>query len=512
MNIPFTHIQSTLQPYSKKIFFALTLIFLHTLAGFLLIFFSRKVQRDSFPVYIIFIFSFHQVFSIFDDWILSGLSHAWTRDTRRNILQQYIHKKMTITGNSQHDWNEIQKEIYWLGESIFSFFRGTFRRVLQIAVFSAFLLYLSPALFLYCFIFFLLLLLFGFLHGRIINSIRSRYIDTESRLSVFELEAARYRDIIEIHGKGSFMEKIHASFLDKSMKNAMLFDRIRMTHHPIQVILFLITVAFIFYTGNNWVQQGSLSPRDFHSFLAGLSLLYTPLSGISSDVGAFLSLQRMKNLSFILQRSDIPECSSIRNLVSLSRISMKNVSFSYDSTPLFVRMNLEITDPIAGFRGSNGSGKTTLALLLARILHPREGSIRFLDNQNEERSDIAISYIDQNGSVFSLSLADNLFLSRLGELHFLQHFHELTEKESVGPEIISAGQKKAVSIERALQHPCSLLIIDEPENALDSEKKQILREILLEKSQKGVRIILFSHDDFFLKICSKVVDMQTLRN
>jgi len=512
MNFPFSHIRESLRPYSKRFWLALSFIFIHTLVGCLLIFFSRNIQQNIFPVYIIFIFSFHQIFSIFDDWILTGLSHAWTRDTRRNILQLYIRQGLPISGNSQQDWNEIQKEIYWLGESIFSFFRGTFRRILQISVFSAFLLYLSPSLFSYCLVFFLLLLAAGFGSGRILNEIRSRYIHSESSLATFELEAAHARDIIRVHGKSSFMEKIHSTFLERSLRDAVFFDRIRMMQHPLQVILFLVTVAIIFYAGNHLVETGNLSSQNFYAFLSGLSLLYTPLSGISNDVGAFLSLSKLKYLNFIVQQNPAFEDSSdVPKQVHLSRISLKNLSFSYTSTPLFQNLNLDINVPILGFRGKNGSGKTTLALLLCRVLSPGEGTIEFFDDHEKNIDSIPISYIDQNGTVFSLSLENNLFLPHLPKLQFLQYFPEMLQKESMGPENISSGQKKAVSIERALQHPSSLLIIDEPENALDSSKKMELRNILLEKNKNGVMIVLFSHDDFFLEICSNVMDMQILR-
>lgn len=509
MTFPFTHIRASLHPYKKNIALALFLICIHTLIGSFLIFFSRNIQKNGFPVYIIFVFSFHQIFSIFDDWILTGITHSWTRDTRKQILQKYIHQGIPISGNSQHDWNEIQKEIYWLGESIFSFFRGTFRRILQIFVFSTFLLYLSPTLFSFCVAFFLFLLGLGFVYGRLINTTRSRYIETESQLSVFELETAHSRDIIKIHNKISFMEKIHNLYLEKSLRNAITFERIRMMYHPLQVIFFLITVAIIFYTGNKWVTQGTLSLHHFYSFLAGLSLLYTPLSGISNDVGALLSLSQLKNLNFILQKDNFSlQTHDQLSPIQLSRISIKNLSFSYPSHRLFSNINLNIMDPIVGFRGQNGSGKTTLALLLCRILDPQEGAIEFFDIHQHKVSNFPISYIDQNGTVFSLSLKNNLFVDEIPSFQFLQHFPEVIQKENIGPETISSGQKKAISIERAVLHPSSLLIIDEPENALDFQKKEEFRKIILKKKQDGVMILLFSHDDFFLEICSNVVDMQ----
>ncbi len=162
-------------------------------------------------------------------------------------------------------------------------------------------------------------------------------------------------------------------------------------------------------------------------------------------------------------------------------------------------MNLEINAPIFGFRGKNGSGKTTLALLLCRMLSPHDGTIEFIDIHNQTHERIPTSYIDQNGTAFSLNLENNLFLEKLPQFQFLHHFPEVLQNESIGSENISSGQRKAISIERALQHASSLLIIDEPENALDYGEKKGISKNPSEKEQCWRHDCIVSHTIFFWK-------------
>ncbi len=115
MNLPtIFHIHESLRPYREKSpqhFFS----FFFIPCGCLLIFFSRNIQRDGFPLYIIFVFSFHQIFYILTtgflppcppgpaipakislNSIFAGTSQFWQQlprleRIRRNLLAGRIH-------------------------------------------------------------------------------------------------------------------------------------------------------------------------------------------------------------------------------------------------------------------------------------------------------------------------------------------------------------------------------------------------------------------------------------
>jgi hypothetical protein len=82
---------------------------------------------------------------------------TWTRDTRKNIPQLYIRRNFPILATVTSTGTNQKKSTGW--ENPFFLFSRFFRRILQILVFSTFLIYLSPPCFCFVLSFFLLWLL-----------------------------------------------------------------------------------------------------------------------------------------------------------------------------------------------------------------------------------------------------------------------------------------------------------------------------------------------------------------
>jgi len=509
----FSLIFNSLGPYRFQLLVSLALISIHTVFGFALIFLTSRFRLDHVPVFLILLFSIHHLFSVFDDWILTGISQRWMQTTRQKCLQDFLVYSEKSQANSQLDWNEVQMEVHWLGESIFSMLRSTLRKLLQIGVFSIALVWISPILFLFCGILFLLIFLLGYLFGRQINRLQEQVILEQSACSIFELEAARAMPLIRAFHQGSLFSSLHDRFLGQYTSSSILLSRFRMIFHPAQILLFLITLVVVYTAGSSLVQEGALTQGKFFSFLAGLSLLHAPLSGLSQDISLFLSVQDMKHIELILRNHPTEETPTAA--ISLGSISVKDLSFSYsdkDDTPLLNQLNLSfMAGTISGIRGSNGSGKTTLALLLAGVLKPVSGQVLF-DGFSGTIGPVA--YVDQNGTVFTLSLEENLFIEKTNE----RPFHESTSPflafldgsskvDCLSPEILSSGQRKSVSIERAFSSQHQVLLIDEPENAIDKDIQSVLKEKLQQLKESKSIIILFTHSDFFLSICDQVIQL-----
>ncbi|MGD8326920.1 MAG: ATP-binding cassette domain-containing protein [Sphingomonadales bacterium] len=133
--------------------------------------------------------------------------------------------------------------------------------------------------------------------------------------------------------------------------------------------------------------------------------------------------------------------------------------------------------------GPSGSGKSTLLRLLAGLVRPDSGTLRF------EGQDIAdgdwiqvrrqIGYVIQDGGLFPhLSAQDNVTLmarylkwdaahidARVQELAGLVQLE--TEQLQRFPNQLSGGQRQRVSIMRALMLDPKVMLFDEPLSALD---------------------------------------------
>jgi ABC-type bacteriocin/lantibiotic exporter with double-glycine peptidase domain len=71
---------------------------------------------------------------------------------------------------------------------------------------------------------------------------------------------------------------------------------------------------------------------------------------------------------------------------------------------------------------------------------------------------------------------------------------------------LSGGQKQRVAIARALYKNSEILIMDEPNNNLDSEIEEKIMEDLIGTSIKKT-IIIITHNERTLKYCNKVIEI-----
>ena len=73
----------------------------------------------------------------------------------------------------------------------------------------------------------------------------------------------------------------------------------------------------------------------------------------------------------------------------------------------------------------------------------------------------------------------------------------------------SLGMKQKLGIIQAIMEDPSLLLLDEPFNALDAESVDILRSILLQYKEQGKLIILTSHhQEDIMSVCNQVIHLQ----
>jgi NitT/TauT family transport system ATP-binding protein len=154
--------------------------------------------------------------------------------------------------------------------------------------------------------------------------------------------------------------------------------------------------------------------------------------------------------------------------------------------------------------GPSGCGKTTLLKMLAGLITPSAGHIRFLAPEKERRARTALVF--QEPGLFPwMKVRDNVafgleargvprrerlaraqaFLAQVGLGHVARrHPHEL-----------SLGMRQRVNLGRALLTDPQLLLMDEPFGSLDALTRQALQEELLRRFAERRRMVLFvTHD------------------
>ena len=163
--------------------------------------------------------------------------------------------------------------------------------------------------------------------------------------------------------------------------------------------------------------------------------------------------------------------------------------------------------------GENGAGKSTLMKLLAGVHEPDDGEIRLearsvrLKNPREARRQ-GISIVFQELNLFPhRTVAANVFanrelIGRWGGVH-RRAMREATRRvlaeldvrlspdALVGP--LTIGEKQLVEIARTLEQQSRIIILDEPNSALNEAESQRLFDIVRRLRARGITIVYVSH-------------------
>lgn len=196
-----------------------------------------------------------------------------------------------------------------------------------------------------------------------------------------------------------------------------------------------------------------------------------------------------------------------------SLLEVCNVSKAYPGESLGAVNEVSFTmeaGQILSFVGESGSGKSTLLRMLAGLLKPDSGEIRFQDTalENPEEQLIAgnsaIKMVFQDFDLMpNMTVAENLRYplltydkgyanDRVNELLNLCGIQDLAARL---PKELSGGQQQRVALARALADEPELLLMDEPFSQLDPVNKgQLLREVLRILKVAQVGLVFVTHD------------------
>lgn len=157
--------------------------------------------------------------------------------------------------------------------------------------------------------------------------------------------------------------------------------------------------------------------------------------------------------------------------------------------------------------GPNGSGKTSLLKVLAALLAPSAGVIRF--GGRPLRGNLALSrrvvYLHQHPYIMAGSVSYNVeFGARSRGLAGPEAARRAEAAMGLlglegfgrrGHRALSGGEAQRVAIARAISSGSDVILLDEPTASADSASRTLIAQAIRAEAEAGATIVLATHDE-----------------
>ena len=209
----------------------------------------------------------------------------------------------------------------------------------------------------------------------------------------------------------------------------------------------------------------------------------------------------------------------------MSVLSLQNISFSYDKTPVLKDISYEFEKgKMYCIVGKSGAGKTTPLSLLSGLASPSAGEILY-DGKSIAKIDkytFRSKYIGVVFQSFNLitkfTAVENVVLSMdvAGYKTKNKKQRAIDLLKSVGLDEdeanrrvlkLSGGQQQRVVIARALSYDPDIILADEPTGNLDGETQNEIMQIFRNLARQGKCVILVSHSPDVAKLCDECYEL-----
>lgn len=186
-------------------------------------------------------------------------------------------------------------------------------------------------------------------------------------------------------------------------------------------------------------------------------------------------------------------------------ITAKTVSVRRDGRTLLNCLDLSIE--AAGFTvimGPNGAGKSLLLRVLANLIRPDEGQIKWSDTAASRQRAGGVAVVFQKPVLLRRSVLANLEFAlaaagvpkpsrrtRADELLAMAGLQSLSESPA---RVLSGGEQQRLALVRALASVPQVLLLDEPTASLDPQATRDFEQLAKSIHDSGTKIVMVTHD------------------
>ena len=482
---------------------------------------------------VIIIFLFKNFFNYLASFHVTRLRNGVLKDLREQLYKKIINlpvsyysdaRKGDVMSRMLGDINEVQNSFFQILELVV-------REPLTILFSIGAMLYISPELTLFVFIF---IPISGFIISSIGKSLKSKsqyaQQETGNYISILDETLGGLKVVKSYNAEDNFTTKFINSITRVQNLNNSIGNKTNLAS-PMSEFLGILTIAVLLWYGGYMVLvEGSLESTAFIGYIALAYTILTPAKNISKvSYQVKTGLAAAERVFHLMDQDNkiVNAQNAIKKLTFEEKIVLKNINFRYEDENVLKNFSLEVPKgKTVALVGQSGSGKSTIANLLTRFYDVNEGTISIdgVDIKDIEMKSLRelMGLVTQDSILFNDTIKANISLGKpdatdeeIIEALKIANAYEFVKDlpEGINTNVgdsgnkLSGGQKQRLSIARAVLKNPPIMILDEATSALDTESERLV-QIALENMMQNRTSVVIAHRLSTIQKADVIVVMQ----
>lgn len=266
------------------------------------------------------------------------------------------------------------------------------------------------------------------------------------------------------------------------------------------------------------------------AMIAASILLGRALAPVEQIIARWPQISRARQARRTLNRvlTDMPRPPDKTRLPRPSgKLDLKSVTVTAGpgKKPMLYNVTVSLEPGEAlGVVGRSGSGKTTIAKTILGLLEPTVGEVRLdgalVGHYRPEDLGAHVGYLPQDPMLISGTISENIARMSLAvdsdaviraaikaKAHNLilalpDGYETRVRENTIG---LSGGQRQRIALARALYGDPALLVLDEPNSALDQEGSDALNAAIRTAKSEGRSVIVMTHRPIAISECDRLL-------